>query len=80
MPIVARKGYDDLLKQAQNTSDPELRVKLIRKALTLAMDSYSIIPLYQHTYFRLVNPRVKNYDIDDNHLDHVKSQWLSISR
>lgn len=74
------KGYDELLKQAQNTSDPELRVKLIRQALTLAMNNYTIIPLYQHTYFRLVNPRVKNYDIDNNHLDHVKSQWLSLSR
>lgn len=73
------KGYDDLLKQAQNTSDPELRVKLIRQALTLAMNNYTIIPLYQHTYFRLVNPRIKNYDIDDNHLDHVKSQWFRLN-
>ena len=73
-------GYDDLLKQAQNTSDPALRVKLIRQALTLAMNSYSMIPLYQHTYFRLVSPRVLNYDIDDNHLDHVMSKWFSKSR
>ncbi len=72
------KGYDDLLKQAQNTSDPELRVKLIRQALTLAMNDYAIIPLYQHTYFRLMNPRVKNYDIDDNHLDQVMSQWFKL--
>ncbi len=72
------KGYDGLLKQAQNTLDPELRVKLIRQALTLAMNDYTIIPLYQHTYFRLVNPRVKNYNIDNNHLDHVKSQWLKL--
>ena len=72
------RGYDDLLKQAQNTIDPELRVKLIRQALTLAMNDYSTIPLYQHTYFRLVNPRVKNYDIDDNHLDHVRSQWFKL--
>lgn len=72
------KGYDDLLKQAQNTSDPELRVKLIRQALTLAMDNYTIIPLYQHTYFRLVNPRVQNYDIENNHLDHVMSKWFKL--
>ena len=73
------KGYDDLLKQAQNTADPELRVKLIRQALTLAMNDYAIIPLYQHTYFRLVNPRIKNYDIDNNHLDAgVMSQWFQL--
>ncbi len=70
------QGYDDLLKQAQNTNDPALRVKLIRQALTLAMNNYSMIPLYQHTYFRLVSPRVKNYDIEDNHLDHVISKWF----
>ncbi len=73
-------GYDDLLKQAQNTGDPALRVKLIRQALTLAMNDYTMIPLYQHTYFRLVSPRVQNYDIDDNHLDHVMSKWFSKSR
>lgn len=69
-------GYDDLLKQAQNTTDPQLRVKLIRQALTLAMNNYTVIPLYQHTYFRLVSPQVKNYDISDNHLDHVMSKWF----
>jgi oligopeptide transport system substrate-binding protein len=71
-------GYDDLLKQAQATSDPALRVKLIRQALTLVMNGYSMIPLYQHTYFRLVSPRVLNYDIDDNHLDHVMSKWFKL--
>jgi oligopeptide transport system substrate-binding protein len=72
------KGYNDLLNQAQNTSDAQLRVKLIRQALTLAMNDYSRIPLYQLTYYRLVNPRVKNYDIDDNHLDHVMTKWFQL--
>ncbi len=71
------KGYNDLLKQAQATLDPALRVKLIRQALTLVMNSYSEIPLYQRTYYRLVSPRVKNYVIDDNHLDHVRTKWFS---
>jgi oligopeptide transport system substrate-binding protein len=72
------KGYNDLLNQAQNTSDPQLRVKLIRQALTLAMNDYSRIPLYQLTYYRLVNPRVKNYDIENNHLDHVMTKWFQL--
>jgi len=26
----------------------------------------------------LVSPRVKGYDIDDNHLDHVMSKWYKL--
>ncbi len=71
-------GYDDLLNKAQNTQDSAQRVKLIRQALTLAMNNYSTIPLYQMTYYRMVSPRVKNYDIENNHLDHVMSKWFRL--
>ena len=72
------KGYNDLLNQAQNAKDSQLRIKLIRQALTLAMNDYARIPLYQLTYYRLVNPKVKNYDIEDNHLDHVMTKWFQL--
>lgn len=70
--------YDKLIAQAQASQDPEQRVKLIRQALQLVQNDYAIIPLYQYTYTRLVNPRVKGYDIDTNHLDHVMSKWYKL--
>ncbi len=57
---------------------PQLRIKLIRQALTLSMNDYARIPLYQLTYYRLVNPKVMNYDIEDNHLDHVMTKWFQL--
>jgi oligopeptide transport system substrate-binding protein len=68
-------AYDKLINQAQNTPDANQRVQLTREALQTAMQDYSIIPLYQYTYFRLVKPYVKNYDPTNNHLDHVMSKW-----
>ena len=70
--------YDKLIAQAQASQDPEQRVKLIRQALQLVQNDYAIIPLYQYTYTRLVSPRVKGYDIDANHLDHVMSKWYKL--
>lgn len=68
-------GYNDLINQAQISTDPVQQVALTRQALKLAMDNYVIIPLYQDTYYRAVNPRVKGYTPDTNHLDHVMSKW-----
>ncbi len=70
--------YNQLLEQAQTSSEPETRIKLLHQALQLAMDNYAIIPLYQSTYFRLVNPQIKNYFIERNHLDHVMSKWYAM--
>lgn len=72
---MCNKEYNNLLTQAQKTANPEERVDLIRKAIAIAMDEYAIIPLYQYTYFRMISPKVKGYDIKDNHLDHVQSKW-----
>jgi len=72
---MCNKQYNNLLEQAQKTANPEERTDLIRDAIKIAMDDYAIIPLYQYTYYRLVNPKVKGYDIKNNHLDHVQSKW-----
>lgn len=69
------KDYDKLINQAQATQDPNTRIQLIRQAVEIAQNDYAIIPLYQYTYTHLVNPRVKNYNPDVNHLDHVQSKW-----
>lgn len=68
-------GYNKLVTQALEATDPTQRVSLNKAAIQKAMDDYAIIPLFQNTYYRLVNPRVKGYDIDTNHLDHVMSKW-----
>lgn len=68
-------GFNDLIAQAQNSADSTQRINLIRQALQKAMAEYNIIPLYQDTYYRLVNPRVKGYTPETNHLDHVMSKW-----
>lgn len=67
--------YNKLIDQAQNTTDNNMRIKLIHQALQVAQDDYAIIPLYQYTWQRLVNPRVKGYDADHNYFDHVQSKW-----
>lgn len=69
-------GYNQLIDQAQQTTDKEQRIQLTSQAIKLAMDNYSIIPLFQNTYYRLVSPQVQNYQINDNHLDHVMSKWF----
>lgn len=76
---VCNPEFERLIAQAQRSLDPEERVKLLRQSIQLIMQEYNIIPLYQYTYFRLVNPRIKGYEIEKNHLDHVKSKWYSFT-
>lgn len=71
-------AYDQLIQQAQDTQDPEQRIKLIQQALQTAQSAYAIIPLYQYTYYRLVAPRVGGYNMESNHLDHVMSKWYKL--
>ncbi|MEN9945882.1 MAG: hypothetical protein RLZZ293_268 [Pseudomonadota bacterium] len=71
--------YDKLILQAQNTSNPEQRIQLIHQALEIAQNDYAIIPLYQYSYYRLINPRVKGYEINNNHFDHVMSKWYKLN-
>ena len=71
-------AYDSLINNAATINNPELRRKAYTQALTLALDDYPIMPIYQPTYSRLVKPYVHNYVIKDNHLDLVQSKWLSL--
>lgn len=70
--------YDELLQLATAESDLKEKYRLNREALKVAMNDYPIIPLYQYTYFRLINPKITNYTPAVNHLDHVQSKWYSI--
>ncbi len=70
--------YNELMSQAQNASNPDERIRLIHQALEIAQNDYPIIPLYQYTYYRLVSPRVKGYNIEKNNLDHVMTKWFRL--
>jgi oligopeptide transport system substrate-binding protein len=57
-------AYDKLIYQARATHDVIKRIDLINQAIQIAQSDYVIIPLYQYTYYNLVNQYVKNYDIN----------------
>jgi oligopeptide transport system substrate-binding protein len=67
--------YNQLIDEAQATTDEANRTELIKQAITIAQNDYAIIPLFQYTYTHLVNPRVKGYTPNINHFDHVQSKW-----
>lgn len=72
------KNYDTLITKAEATSNPAQQQQLYKQALQLAMNEYAIIPLYEPTHQRLVNKRVKGYDIDSNYLDNVQTKWFNL--
>lgn len=67
--------FDSLIHQAQQSGTESQRIALTRQALQKAMDNYSVIPLYQYTYFRVIKPSVTGYIPETNHLDNVYSKW-----
>ena len=72
--------FDSLVDMATAEVNEDKREKLYKLALQIAADGYSMIPLFQFSYTRLVKPRVLNYDIDNNYLDHVQTKWFNLSK
>lgn len=72
--------FDSFVKQANIEKNPQKREELYKQALEIVQDSYSIIPLFQFSYSRLVKPYVLDYDIDHNYLDHVQSKWMKLAK
>lgn len=70
------KRYDGLVDQGNASLSPQKQQKYYHEALRIALADYTIIPLYQYTYQRLVKPYVLNYDIKHNYLNHVQSKWM----
>ncbi len=68
--------YDHLVDKGNTALSPEAQEKFYHQALQLALNNYTIIPIYQYTYQRLVKPYVLNYDIEHNYLNHVQSKWM----
>jgi oligopeptide transport system substrate-binding protein len=72
--------YDALLQQAILEIDPNKQVELFKQALTVPLNDYPTIPLFQYTYQQLVKPYIKNYYPDKNYLEHMQSKWMSIAK
>lgn len=68
--------YDSLITKAEQMINPKQQVELYKQAIQLVLDDYPIIPLFIPTHQRLVNPRLKAYDIDNNYLDNIQSKWF----
>jgi oligopeptide transport system substrate-binding protein len=70
--------YDALINQAENTIDPIQQEKIYKEAINFMLDEYTTIPLFEPTHQRLINPRVQNYNMEQNYLDNVQSKWIKI--
>lgn len=73
------ESYDSLIQQANNELNPSKQHRLYAQALTDSLNDYTIIPLFQYSYQRLVKPYIANYDIDHNTSDHVQSKWFKFN-
>ncbi|MDD3266843.1 MAG: peptide ABC transporter substrate-binding protein, partial [Burkholderiales bacterium] len=70
-------GYDKLLELANEEQNRELQTNIYGKALSLAMNEYGIIPLYQNSYTMLIKPYVHGLDVENNLLNDIRSKWIS---
>jgi oligopeptide transport system substrate-binding protein len=72
-------AYDKLVTAAENSSDLTQQQQLYRQALTLALNDYAIIPLFQPNYSKLVKPYVSNLDVEHNFFNVEQSKWVKFS-
>ena len=63
-----------------NELDRDKRIGLIKQALSLAMNDYATIPLFQYSYQQLIKPYVKGYNPDNNYLEHMQTKWMKIEK
>ena len=54
--------------------------KNMQKAMQIAMDNYYTLPIFNYSYFRLVNNKIGGYNPKGNHLDHVYSKWFYLKQ
>lgn len=66
--------FDNTLASAK-TMTKEMRIDKIRNAILSIQNDYFTIPLFQNVNINLINPRVKGYNEDHNHLNLEQSKW-----
>ncbi len=68
--------YEEYITNATNAVDNNIKHEMYSKALRIALNDYSTIPLYQLVSERLIKPNIMGYIPEINHLDMVKSEWI----
>jgi len=68
--------YDDLLKQAAQTSDLAARAKLLEEAEQIFLNDLPLIPIYTYTTQHMVSKKVEGWE--DNVLDFHLARYMSI--
>ena len=69
-------AYEELLEQANNSSDPQQRLALMRQAEAVAMAAQPLIPMYVYTRSYTLKPYIKGFWPDP--LDHHGIKHMSI--
>lgn len=70
--------YDALLLRAENTKDATERLQILKEAENILVQSCALIPLYQVSWYRLIDPRIKGWD-NAPKMMHL-SRWISIEK
>lgn len=73
----SNEAYDQLIRAAANTFDPEERYGYFHEAEALIMEEMPIIPLYFYTRVYALRPSVQGWE--KNVLDHHPYQHLSLT-
>ncbi len=68
--------FDELIDQANATTDMPVRAKLLRQAEQIAMDETAAMPIYYYLSRNVVSPKVKGFE--DNAFDIHRTRWLEL--
>lgn len=68
--------FDKLLKQAGQEQNPEKRAQLLHDAEKIFVEEFALIPIYHYVTKRMINPKVKGYEL--NVMDHSRSKYMWI--
>lgn len=72
------KQYDDILSQADNQTDYNIRAKLLHQAEQLLLNDAPMIPIYAPHAYHLVKPYVNGLNFNSH--DVTKDQYIYISK
>lgn len=68
--------FDELMKQAEETSDNDKSIELYREAEQIAVDAMPKLPLYFYTKVTLKKPYVKGFHFNTRNLQLIKYMWI----
>ncbi len=75
-PQYKNPGYEELVRQAKESNDQAVRMRLMHQAEKLLMDDAVIAPVYFYTNAVLVKPNVKGYVRSVTGLIYFKEAYL----